>query len=56
MLFAGIVLIILGALLVLERLGIIYGDVWDIFWPTILIALGISMLWEDRRNKRKSAK
>jgi len=53
MLFAGIVLIILGGLLLLERLGIIYGDVWDIFWPAVLIALGISLLWEHRRSRRK---
>ena len=55
MLFAGIVLIILGTLLILERLGIIYGDIWDVFWPTVLIALGISMLWEHRRSRRKSS-
>ena len=55
MLFAGIVLIILGTLLLLERLGIFYGDVWEVFWPTVLIALGISMLWEHRRTRRKSS-
>ena len=43
--FWGFVLILLGILMVAERMGIIYGGVWDYFWPIILIAIGASMIF-----------
>lgn len=49
--FVGILLLILGALLLLERLGIIYGDIWEYFLPIVLIALGASMVFRSQ-NKR----
>ena len=42
--FVGILLIILGGLMILDRLGIIYGSFWDFFWPAALIALGAHVI------------
>jgi hypothetical protein len=49
--FVGIILLILGALMLLERLGIIYGDIWEYLLPIVLIALGASMVFRSQ-NKR----
>ena len=49
-LFGGLVVIV-GALLLLERLDIIEGD-WGLYWPVILIALGATMVvnWWRKRD------
>jgi len=48
--FIGILLLLIGALLLLDKLGIIYGDFWDYLWPVALIALGASMIFERRKK------
>lgn len=49
--FIGLLLLLLGALMLLERMGIIYGDVWDYFLPLALVALGASMIFKQNGNK-----
>jgi len=49
--FVGILLLLLGVLMLLEHLGIIYGDVWDYFLPIAIIALGASFIVKDRRKE-----
>jgi predicted membrane protein len=44
----GIIILLVGALFLLENLGYFYiGDIWQ-FWPVILIALGIGRIIESR--------
>lgn len=43
-LFWGFVLIAAGALFLLSNLGIIQVNVWNLIWPLVLIALGLSVL------------
>lgn len=50
--FVGILLLILGSLLLLERLGIIYGDIWEWFLPIVIIALGASMIFRKQRTSQ----
>ena len=50
MIFLGILLLLIGTLMLLERFGIIYGDVWDFVFPLALIALGVSFVF--KRNKQ----
>lgn len=42
--FLGILLLILGVLMLLNRLGLIRGGFWDWFWPVAIIAIGLNML------------
>ncbi len=49
--FVGMLLIILGVLLLLDHLGIIYGDVWDYFFPAAIVVLGIHLMVKGRSRK-----
>lgn len=49
--FVGILLLLLGVLMLLERLGVISGSAWDYFLPIALIALGAAMVIERKRRK-----
>jgi hypothetical protein len=45
--FVGIIIIGVGALFLLQNLGVVYvQDIWQ-YWPVILLALGISKLAEN---------
>lgn len=44
-LFWGLVLILAGGVLLLDNLGILQVNVWNILWPLFLIALGAWILW-----------
>jgi len=46
--FAGIVIIGIGALFLLQNLGIVYVRDIGQYWPVILIALGISRLMDNQ--------
>lgn len=47
MVIAFIVLAI-GIIFLLKNLGLIAGDVWDIVWPCLIIALALSLLLKKR--------
>ena len=47
-LWLGLVLIALGAFFLLENLGILNGFRWDLFWPAVLIAIGLLFLLRRR--------
>jgi phage shock protein C len=47
-LWAGIILIVLGAYFLLTNLGIFSNVRWDIVWPAVLIALGLLLLLRRR--------
>ncbi|MEE8577311.1 MAG: DUF5668 domain-containing protein [candidate division Zixibacteria bacterium] len=48
--FVGIMLLLIGALMLLERLGIIYGSWGNYIVPVALIALGASFMIKDRKK------
>lgn len=43
-LFWGLVLVILAGFLLLNQLGILSGDIWGYFWPTVIILLGLWLI------------
>ena len=49
--FIGIVLVIVGAVLLLERLDIIEGDLGT-YWPLLLVAVGVAMIFNRLRGRR----
>ena len=51
--FVGILLLVLGVLMLLDKLGIIYfSSTWDYFFPVALIALGASFIMKDKKHTR----
>ena len=48
--FLGVLLLLLGGLLLLERLDVIPGGSWDYFWPVVIIAIGVSLIFKNRRR------
>lgn len=42
--FFGLLLIVIGIVFLLENLGIVTGDVWDVIWPLIIILFGVSVI------------
>ncbi len=47
-LWAGIILIVLGAYFLLANIGVFNNVRWDLFWPVVLIALGLLLLVRRR--------
>ena len=50
--FLGILLLLLGVLMLLNRMGLIRGDFWDWLWPVVIIAIGVNMLSKHFMRKR----
>lgn len=48
--FFGILLVLFGLLWLLEELGVIRGDVWEFMLPIIVIALGVSTIFNARKR------
>jgi hypothetical protein len=45
--FWGLVFVIFGGLLLLNNLGIFYFNLWRVFWPLLVILLGVWVLWQS---------
>lgn len=44
-LFWGLILILMGSLFLIDNLGILDINFWDLIWPLLLVALGLWVLW-----------
>ena len=51
--FFGFIILIIGLVFLLKNVGFISGDVWPIIWPSLVIALGLSILFKRKRNEKK---
>ena len=47
-LWLGVILIGLGAYFLISNLGLLNGFRWDLFWPAVLIAVGLFVLVRRR--------
>ena len=50
--FVGIMLLLMGILMLLDKMGFIYGSVWDYFVPIAIIAVGISFIFNSKKQNR----
>ena len=50
----GIVLIIFGTLLLLQNLGIVSSGIWGMFWPVLIISIGIKFLTKKKYHNHYS--
>jgi hypothetical protein len=50
--FFGVLLLILGGLMLLDQLGLLRGDMWDYFWPLVVIAIGVSIIIKHKQVKK----
>lgn len=41
----GLIIIAVGVIALLVKLGVLSGSVWDYTWPVILIILGLSFIF-----------
>lgn len=48
--FTGVLLLLLGLLMLLERTGFIVGEVWDLFFPIAIIALGATFIFRRKKG------
>lgn len=46
----GVVLIVVGVVFLLQNLGYVTGDVWNVVWPAFIVLLGISVLLKKERK------
>lgn len=49
--FLAVILIVVGMLILLSNLGIFRWWRWDIFWPLVLIGIGIALIFGWTRRK-----
>jgi len=50
----GLILVAIGVIALLIKVGVLSGSLWGYTWPAILIILGLSFLWGSffRRGRR----
>ncbi len=46
----ALIITIVGFLLLLDKMGIISSDVWSYFWPVLIIAIGLSMMYNKMNH------
>ncbi len=48
--YAGILFVVLGAVLLLKNLGFITVAVWDIIWPIAIVLFGLGIMTRGGRH------
>ncbi|MCK9578081.1 DUF5668 domain-containing protein [bacterium] len=51
--FFGLAIILIGTVFLLNSLGIISGEIWNIIWPSLLILIGLSIFLKDIRRENR---
>lgn len=49
--FWGIILIVIGLVALMKNLGFITASTWEVLWPILVIALGLSFVSKRRCSK-----
>ena len=46
----GIILILIGGLLLLEKLGLLQNT-FEYLWPILMMIIGLFLVWRSRKSK-----
>ncbi len=46
----GTILLVIGVVFLLQNLGVVSGEIWDIVWPILIIALGLSFFFKKSHH------
>ncbi len=52
----GVALIVVGVVFLLQNLGYVTGEVWNVIWPAFIILIGISMLLHKDKKAAEAQK
>jgi len=44
----GIIVLVIGVMFLLQSTGVIAGSVWAIFWPILLIIIGLAIIFRRK--------
>lgn len=44
----GTLLVVIGAVALLNNFGILPGNFWEFFWPVLLVLIGLSLMSRSR--------
>lgn len=44
----GLIFVIVGVLMLLERMDIISGGLWDYLWPVVIIVFGVHLMGKTK--------
>jgi hypothetical protein len=51
--FVGISIVAIGVIFLLQNLGLISINAWQIIWPILIVILGLSMMYRtEKRGNR----
>jgi hypothetical protein len=50
--FTGVLLLIIGILMILDKMNIIHGSMWEYLVPAALIALGLDFIFKRSHKSR----
>ena len=45
----GLLILVIGLLMLFEKLGWIPGNFWDFVWPAVFIIFGLSIMMKKKR-------
>ena len=51
--FFGLIILVVGIAFLLKNIDIISGDVWPIIWPSLVVAVGLSILFRRKKHEKK---
>lgn len=47
--YLGLAILVAGVLFLLKNLGYISSNVWDIIWPSLVVILGLAMIFRQKK-------
>jgi hypothetical protein len=48
----GLIVVVVGAMFLLQNLGVITSAVWSLVWPSLLIVAGVSIMMKHEKKRK----